>query len=88
MIECFFSKGFTQEGPAPRDLLPRVALARPAVAPRAEAAGHLRVPLQLEADGGVHQSLPLQASRVACHAARSRATPLRICSRWVQANLI
>ena len=47
------------QGAAPRHLLPGVALAGPAVPPRAEAAGVLRVPIRLQAERGVHQPLPL-----------------------------
>ena len=47
------------QGAAPRHLLPGVALAGPAVSPRAEAAGVLRVPIRLQAERGVHQPLPL-----------------------------
>lgn len=53
--------GVAQEGPAPRDLLQSVALARPAVAPGTEA--HPWVPLsarpQQQDSLCVHQSVPL-----------------------------
>ena len=53
--------GVPQEGSAPRHLLQGVALARPAVPPRAEGPGVLRVPLRLQAEGHLRQPVPLQA---------------------------
>ena len=46
--------GVPQEGTAPRHLLPRVALARPPVAPRAQAPGGVRVPVRVQTEGGLH----------------------------------
>ena len=53
--------GVPQERASSRHLLPRVALARPAIPPRAQAAGGVRVSVWLQAEGGLHQPLPLQA---------------------------
>ena len=43
--------GVAPQGAAARDLLPRVALARPPVPPRAQAPRLLRVPLHCQAEG-------------------------------------
>ena len=58
-----FCPGVTSEGPAARHLLPRVALAGPSESPRAEGSRLLRVSVLGQAEGGLHQPLPLSARR-------------------------
>ncbi len=72
-----FAAGLTPEGSSARDLLPRVALARPADAPRAQAARLLQVPLQRQAQGGLHQPVPLRQGRVPRPPAGPRPQVLR-----------
>lgn len=64
--------GVPQEGSAPCHLLPGVALARPAVPPRAESPGLLRVPVRLQAEGHLRQPLPLQARGDSWYARQQR----------------
>lgn len=57
------ASGFTPERAATCNLLQSVALARPAEPSRTETTGMLRVSLRFKTEGGLHQSLPLQAGR-------------------------
>ena len=65
--------GVASQGSSARHLLPGVALARPPVAPRAQGRAVLQVPVQLEAEGGLHQSVPLRPGRVSGSPTRSRS---------------
>ena len=53
--------GIAPQGTAARHLLPGVALARPPVPSRTEARRGLRLPLQRQAEGRLHQPVPLPA---------------------------
>lgn len=57
------ASGFTPERAAACNLLQSVALARPAKPSWTETTGMLRVSFWFKTEGGLHQSLPLQAGR-------------------------
>lgn len=60
IINSYFRiSGLPSQGSAACHLLPRVALARSAVAPRTEATRAVPVSVQRQAEGGVHQSVSL-----------------------------
>lgn len=69
--------GVTQKGPSPRHLLPRLAMAGPSVPPRAQSRAFLQLPIQLEAEGSLHQPLPLRSRRNTSFAASSCPEVLR-----------
>lgn len=54
-----WSTGFAQERSASRNLLPRLALARPADTSRAPIARGLQIPVRREGEGYLHQSISL-----------------------------
>jgi hypothetical protein len=73
--------GVAQEGSSTRHLLPGVAMAGPPVSPRAEGGTVLQLSLQREAEGRLHQSVPLRPGGVAGFAAGVGAEVLRSVSR-------
>lgn len=59
IVDLLKLSGVSPQRPPARDILQSVALAGPSEPPRAETPRDLPVPVQRQAEGGLHKSLPL-----------------------------